>query len=84
MEGLAIEDVGTIYGPLVYFTSIWYILWSFGIFYGYLEYFSRFGKLYQEKSGNPDRWDEGYYGFEMEIEIGFGFEFLKGREELVF
>jgi hypothetical protein len=33
--------------------AIWYILWPFGIFYGYLVYFSRFGMLYQEKSGNP-------------------------------
>jgi hypothetical protein len=39
-----------------------YILWLFSIFYGYfvyvfygyLVYFSRFGMLYQEKSGNPD------------------------------
>jgi hypothetical protein len=55
LEGLAM-------GMLVYFTAIrsflsfcihifWlfcYILWFFGIF------FSRFGTLYQEKSGNPD------------------------------
>jgi hypothetical protein len=48
----------------------WYILWPFGIFYGHLVYifyghlvyfwsiwyiFSRFGMLYQEKSGNPAR-----------------------------
>jgi hypothetical protein len=33
--------------PFGLFTSIWYILqWSFDIFF-------RFGKLYQEKSGNP-------------------------------
>jgi hypothetical protein len=45
---------------LVYFTAIWYVLWSFGIFYGHLVYFvviwyifPRFGTLYQEKSGNP-------------------------------
>jgi hypothetical protein len=45
----------------------WYVLWPFGlfyshlacltgffgIFYGNLVYFPRFGKLYQEKSGNP-------------------------------
>jgi hypothetical protein len=29
------------------------ILWTFGIFYGHLVYFSHFGMLYQEKSGNP-------------------------------
>jgi hypothetical protein len=38
---------------LVYFMDIWSILYLFGIFCGYLEYFSRFGMLYQEKSGNP-------------------------------
>jgi hypothetical protein len=43
-----------------------YILWTFGIFYSHLEYimaiwqfignlvyFPRFGKLHQERSGNP-------------------------------
>jgi hypothetical protein len=49
------EDVRTFYGHLVYFTSIWYTLWPLGIFYGQLGYFSRFGMLYQEKSGNPER-----------------------------
>jgi hypothetical protein len=51
---------------LVYFMAIWYTLHQFGIFYGHLvysvfiwyflwsfEYFSFFGMLYQEKSGNP-------------------------------
>jgi hypothetical protein len=33
--------------------SIWYILWSFGLFYGNLVYFPRFGILHLEKSGNP-------------------------------
>jgi hypothetical protein len=54
LEGLAMEDVGMFYGRLVpctvfvmfdwhlvYFVVIWYI-------------FSRFGILYQEKSGNPE------------------------------
>jgi hypothetical protein len=47
---------------LVYFTAIWSILWPFGIFCGHLVYlmviwciFPRFRKLYQEKSGNPER-----------------------------
>jgi hypothetical protein len=40
-------------GHLVYFVAFWYILWSFGIFYGHLKNFSRFGMLYQEKSGSP-------------------------------
>jgi hypothetical protein len=47
------EDVGIFYVPLVDVMTIWYILWSFGIFYGYLVYFSRLGRLYQKKSGNP-------------------------------
>jgi hypothetical protein len=34
-------------------TAIGYILWQFGIFCGRLVIFSRFGILYQEKSGNP-------------------------------
>jgi hypothetical protein len=45
------EDVGIIYGHLVYFAAISYlmwILWSFHIF------FPRFGILYREKSGNPE------------------------------
>jgi hypothetical protein len=33
---------------LVYFMTIWSILWSFGIIYGRLVY------LDQEKSGNPE------------------------------
>jgi hypothetical protein len=40
--------------PFGIFLAIWYILWPFGIFYVYLVYFSRFGKLGQEKSGNPN------------------------------
>jgi hypothetical protein len=27
------EDVGILYGHLVYFKAIWCILWAFGIFY---------------------------------------------------
>jgi hypothetical protein len=46
---------------LVYFIAVWSILRSFGIFCGHLVkfmvigiHFSRFGMLYEEKSGNPD------------------------------
>jgi hypothetical protein len=40
------EDVGIFYGRLFYFTAIWYILWSFGIFYVFFLYISpRFGML---------------------------------------
>jgi hypothetical protein len=46
------EDAGLFYGHFVYFKAIWYILRPFGIFYDcYI--FSRFGTLYEEKSGNP-------------------------------
>jgi hypothetical protein len=41
------------YGHLVYLTAICYILWPLGIFVVHLDKFSRFGILYQEKSGNP-------------------------------
>jgi hypothetical protein len=37
------EDVGTVYGNWVYFTSILYILLPFGIFYGHLVYFMSVG-----------------------------------------
>jgi hypothetical protein len=53
LEELGIEDVGIFYSLLVYFVAIWSNLWPFGIFYGYLVCFSRFGMLYPVKSGNP-------------------------------
>jgi hypothetical protein len=32
----------------------WHVLRQFGIYYGHLvHFFPRFGKLYEEKSGNP-------------------------------
>jgi hypothetical protein len=40
-------DVGIFYSCLVYFTAVWYMLWPFGLLFGYLVYFSRFGILYQ-------------------------------------
>jgi hypothetical protein len=53
LEGLAMEDASIFYDHLVYFMPILYVLWTFGVFYGYFVYFSRFGMLYQEKAGNP-------------------------------
>jgi hypothetical protein len=47
------KNLGNIKRQIWFFTAIWYILLPFGTFYGYLVYFSRFGMLYQEKSGNP-------------------------------
>jgi hypothetical protein len=52
-EGLAMEDVGvfmaifSFFGQMIYCLAIWYILWSFGI------YFPRFSILYREKTGSP-------------------------------
>jgi hypothetical protein len=40
------EDVRISCGHLAYCTAIWYMLWTFGISYGYLVYFSRFDVLY--------------------------------------
>jgi hypothetical protein len=42
------EDVGLLYGHLVYFTSIWYSLWTFGIFMVIWYIFPRFGIFYHE------------------------------------
>jgi hypothetical protein len=48
---------GIFSGNLVHFVDIWYILWTFGTFCGHLVhfvvFFSRFGMLHREKSGNP-------------------------------
>jgi hypothetical protein len=38
---------------LIYFMSIWNILRTFGTFFVHLVYFSSFGIVYQEISGNP-------------------------------
>jgi hypothetical protein len=48
------EDVVKFYGHLVHLTVFCYILWTFGVVRGILVYFSRFGILCQEKSGNPE------------------------------
>jgi hypothetical protein len=48
-----LEAVGIFYSYLVYFVVILYILWPFGTFNGQSVYFSRFGMLHKEKSGNP-------------------------------
>jgi hypothetical protein len=47
------ENLGIFYDHLVYITAIGNILWPFGILCGNLVYFSPFGVLDQEKSGNP-------------------------------
>jgi hypothetical protein len=50
LEVLAMGDDGIFYGQLVHFTVYCYSLWTFGIVHFNI---SRFGILYQEKSGNP-------------------------------
>jgi hypothetical protein len=54
LDGLPLEAVGIFYEHLACFTAIWYMLWPFGIFHGYLVHFSHFGMLHQDKSGSPD------------------------------
>jgi hypothetical protein len=39
------ENVAIFYDHLAYFIAIWHIYRLFGIFYGNLVYFPRFGKL---------------------------------------
>jgi hypothetical protein len=49
------KDVGKFYGQSVYFTTVCYILWPFGVFYGYI-FGINFPVLVfctKEKSGNP-------------------------------
>jgi hypothetical protein len=41
-KGLEMEEVCISYVRLVYFTDIWYTLWPFGLFVGYLVYFPPF------------------------------------------
>jgi hypothetical protein len=48
------ENADIFYGHLKYSTVIWYILWLFGNVVVIRYIFPLFGKLCQEKSGNPD------------------------------
>jgi hypothetical protein len=52
LDGLEMVSVGIIYGPLVRFTAMWYILWSFSICWVHLVYFYPFWYVLQRKSGN--------------------------------
>jgi hypothetical protein len=67
------EDVGPFYGHLVHFTAFWYILWQFGYFMFIWYVFTRFGMLYQGKSGNT--------GVEEEARIA---DRLRGRASETF
>jgi hypothetical protein len=50
-----LDENGFLYRGAIWrsFTANNYILWPFGIVCGHLVYFSRFGMLYQQKSGSP-------------------------------
>jgi hypothetical protein len=47
------KNAGIVNGHLGYFTVIWYNLYPFGNVVVIWYIFPRFGKLCQEKSGNP-------------------------------
>jgi hypothetical protein len=49
------ENVGTLYGHLEYFTAIWSILLPIGNIVVIWYVFPRFGILCQENSGNPEQ-----------------------------
>jgi hypothetical protein len=53
LEGLAIEDIGALYGHFGLFYR--HLAYIFGGFHGLKYIFYRFGMLHQEKSGNPVR-----------------------------
>jgi hypothetical protein len=53
LVGLLMENVGIFDVELVYFVTLWYVLWHFGIFLCNLVFFPHFGMFYQEKSGKP-------------------------------
>jgi hypothetical protein len=48
------ETVGMFRGHLEYITAVWYVLGPFGNLVVSWDILTHFGKLYQEKSGNPD------------------------------
>jgi hypothetical protein len=50
---LGMENIVIFCGHLEYSIAIWYILRTFGDFAVIRYIFPRFGKLYQDKSGNP-------------------------------
>jgi hypothetical protein len=52
------ENFGILYDYLVYCMAIGNILWPFGLFCGNLVFFSSFGILDPEKSGNPECMDK--------------------------
>jgi nitrate reductase gamma subunit len=55
LESLAMEDVSIFYGHLVHFAICVIFYGHLVLFVEALVYFSRFGILYEDKSGNPGR-----------------------------
>jgi hypothetical protein len=53
LEGLAVENLGTFYYHLVYFTAIKNILLPFGMFCGHLVYFPPFWYFVPRKIWQP-------------------------------
>jgi hypothetical protein len=49
------EKVGIFYVHSVHYTAFGNILWPFVIFMAIWYIFTRFGMLYHEKAGNPER-----------------------------
>jgi hypothetical protein len=56
LEGLRMKNAGIFYGHLEYFTVVWCILCSFDNVVVVWYIYPSFGKLCEEKSGNPDRY----------------------------
>jgi hypothetical protein len=53
LERLPMKLVENFYGHSVYFTTIWYILWPFGIFCGYFGTFFPFWYVVPRKIWQP-------------------------------
>jgi hypothetical protein len=53
LEGLEMENVGIIYDHLEYLKAIWYTLWPFGIFSGYLVHFYQYWCVVRRKIWQP-------------------------------
>jgi hypothetical protein len=53
LEGLGMEKVCIFCGHLEYITAMWCIFWPFGKLVSIWYIFPVFGKVRQEKSGNP-------------------------------
>jgi hypothetical protein len=67
--------IGSIYGNLVYFVAIWYILWLFGIFHGYLVYiFPCLATLILFPNTDPE--DGSYYLLQNNFNLGSRYALL--------